>query len=115
MGVRKQKGFISIRFFACKSVSSKYLDALHQELVSRNEQYSAPLRINPVHMITNQCGYCGDICTGGGLGYYFKFPDGKEVSRCGAYPIIIPDVDETDIEEMKRVLSEQHHYFLSIA
>jgi len=115
IGVRKQNAFISIRFFACKSVSQKYTDALHHELMSRNGQYSSPTHVNPIGMITNKCGYCGDICTGGGLGYYYQYPDGKEVSRCGAYPIIIPNVDETDVDEMKAVILEQHNYFLSIA
>lgn len=115
IGNRKQNGFISIRFFACISVSQKYIDALHDELVSRNGQYSSPTRVNPINMITNKCGYCGDICTGGGLGYYYMYPDGREVSRCGAYPIIIPNIDESDIDEMKQVILEQHNYFLSIA
>ena len=115
IGIRKQNGFISIRYFACKSVSEKYINALQKEFAPTNEQYISKLGINPVNTITNKCGYCGDICTGGGLGYYFKYPDGKEVSRCGAYPIIIPDVEESDITEMKKVILEQHNYFLSIA
>jgi len=114
IGIRKQ-AFISIRFFACKSVSQKYMDALHHELVSRNGQYSSPLNVNPINMITNRCNYCGDICSGGGLGYYYKFADGQKVARCGAYPIIIPDITEADIDEMKKVILEQHDYFLSIA
>ena len=114
IGIRKQNAFISIRFFACKSISQKYIDALRNELDSRNGQYSSPLRVNPIDMITNQCDYCG-VCTGGGLGYYYKYSDGKEVSRCGAYPIIIPDINESDVDEMKKVILEQHNYFLSIA
>ncbi|MEA4823284.1 MAG: hypothetical protein VB111_04120 [Clostridiaceae bacterium] len=115
IGIRNQKGFVSIKFFACTSVSEKYLDALHQDIDSRNGQYSTPLLPNPVNMITNKCGYCGSICTGGGLGYYYKCPDGEVIPRCGAYPIVIPDIDETDIDEMKKVILEQHNYFLSIA
>jgi len=115
IGISKQIAFISIRFFACKNVSQKYINALHHELVSRNGQYSSPTHVNPIGIITNKCGHCGDICTGGGLGYYYKYPNGKEVSRCGAYPIIIPDISETDIDEMKAVLFEQHSYFLSLA
>jgi hypothetical protein len=49
------------------------------------------------------------------LGYYYKYADGEEVARCGAYPIIIPDIADTDIDEMKTVILEQHNYFLSIA
>ena len=115
MGIRKQNGFVSLRFFACENVPEKYMDALLRDLESREGQYSAPLRANPVNMMTNRCGHCGSVCTGGGLGYCCKYPDGREVPRCGAYPIIIPDVKVTDIDEMKQVIFEQHQYFLSIA
>ena len=117
MGIRKQSGFVSIRYFACKNVSEKYLQALREDIESRNRQYTSPLPIIPdtTSMVTNKCGYCGKICTGGGLGYYYKFSDNDIVSRCGAYPIIIPDIKENDTNELKRVILEQHNYFLSIS
>ena len=117
MGIRKQNAFISVRFFACKSVSEKFIDALRKDIDSHEGQYTAPLPIIPdtASMVKNKCGFCGDICTGGKFGYYYKYPDGKIVSRCGAYPIIIPDVRENDIDELKSVILEQHNYFLSIA
>ena len=116
MGIRQQSAFFSVRFFACKNVSEKFLAALRKEIESRNRQYTSPLSIIPdtESMVKNKCGYCGDICTGGGYGYYYKFSDNDIVSRCGAYPIIIPDIKEHDIEELKRVILEQHNYFLSI-
>ena len=148
MGVRKQAGFIGIRFFACKNAPEKYVRALLSDIEARNGQYSSPTNVNPIYMetrkspdtieapdnleapentdnanlsihtmntITNRCGHCGDICSGGGLGYYIKTPDGRELSRCGAYPIVIPDVTDADIPDMKRVILEQHEYFMSIA
>ena len=117
MGFRGQKGFVSVRFFACKNVSEKYIDALRKDIEYRDGQYTAKLTSNSniSGMLTNKCGYCGDVCTGGGLGYYYKYNDDKIVSRCGAYPIIIPDIKEHDVEELKRVILEQHNYFLSIA
>ena len=116
MGIRKQNGFVSIRFFACKNVPGKYMDALRKDIGERKGQYSAPLQpVNPLDMITNKCGYCGSICSGGGLGYCYKHSDGTEVPRCGAYPVIIPDVNEDDVDEMKQVIREQHDYFISIS
>lgn len=116
MGIRGQKGFLSIKFFACKNVSEKFIEALRKDIELRNGQYTVPLPITPdtASMVTNKCGYCGDICTGGGFGYYCKFSDDKIVSRCGAYPIIIPDIKEDETDEIKRVILEQHNYFLSI-
>jgi hypothetical protein len=49
------------------------------------------------------------------MGYYYKYPDGKEILRCGAYPIEIPIANESDVNEMKIIILEQHNYFLSIA
>ena len=117
MGIRKQNAFIGVRFFACENVSAKYLDALRDEIISRNRQYTSPLPGAPDNgsPVKYKCGRCGDICTGGGFGYYYKFSDNDVVSRCGAYPIVIPDIKENDIDELKRVISEQHNYFLSIA
>ena len=106
------------QFATVLNVDSKerFIDALRKDIGDYDEQYIAKLSINPVtsSMITNKCGYCGDICTGGGFGYYYKHPHDKIVSRCGAYPIIIPDIKKNDIDELKRVILEQHNYFLSI-
>ena len=115
MGFRNKKGFFSLRFFACASVPEKYINALCADIISQNEQYSGVKNLNPVNMITNKCGYCEDICSGGGLGYYCKLPDGRTVTRCGAYPVVIPEFGEADISEMMEVIREQHDYFLSIA
>ena len=117
MGIRQQTAFFSVRFFACNRVSETFMNALRKDIESRNRQYTSPLPVLPdtASMVKNKCGYCGDICTGGGYGYYYKFSDNDMVSRCGAYPIIIPDIKEEDIDELKRIIQEQHHYFSSIA
>ena len=95
MGIRKDAAFFSVRFFACKSVSDKFLDALRSDIGGRDRQYTSKLPLVPdaESMVKNKCGCCGDICTGGGLGYYYRFSDYDIVSRCGAYPIVIPDIN----------------------
>jgi hypothetical protein len=114
IGIRggKHKGaFVAIKFFACQNVPEKYHDALRREIESRNGQYCRPLRGGSEK---NKCGYCRS-CTGGGLGYYHMYPDGREILRCGAYPVVIPDLAPEDIGAMKKLIGEQHRYFLSIA
>jgi len=106
----KQKATISLKFFGCKTVPLKYSDALRAEIESHNGQYCGPLRDN---VIKNRCGFCKQ-CTGGGVAYYYAYPDGREILRCGAYPILIPDLTLNDIDDMKKVLMEQHEYFLTI-
>jgi hypothetical protein len=113
IGVRdgnNPKAFIAIKFFACKSAPEKYHDALRREIESHNGQYCGPLRSNTEK---SKCGYCSS-CTGGGLGYYYMYPDGNEVLRCGAYPITIPDLTPNDIDTLKEIVLEQHNYFLSL-
>ena len=117
MGIRKQNVFFGIRFFACRNVPEKFMEALRNDIESRNRQYTSPLPTVPdtASMVKNKCGYCGDGCTGGGYGYYYKFSDGDIVSRCGAYPIVIPDITEHDTDDIKHAIAEQHRYFLSIS
>jgi hypothetical protein len=111
MGANKKGGFIRLKFFACKIIPPKYIAALRSEIDSHNEQYCSPIRSQTEK---NRCGFC-DSCTGGQIAYYYKYQDGREILRCGAYPIEIPDVDSSDIDEMKNLILEQHAYFLSIA
>ena len=47
--------------------------------------------------------------------YYYQYLNGKEIYRCGAYPVLLPDVTVDDVEDLKRLISEQHSYYLSIA
>jgi len=127
IGFRKQKGFISIKFFACENVPDKYIMALRDEADLNEERAiknGKPASSGPVpdrnpipsNTIMKQCtaGVCS-ICTGGSMRYYYQYPDGKEIFRCSAYPVLIPDLTEKDIDDLKRLLLEQHHYFLSIS
>ncbi len=110
-GGKNQRAFIRVKFFAVKNAPEKLSDALRREIASHNGQYCRPLR-DAVQK--NKCGFCG-ACTGGGLGYYYQYPDGREVVRCGAYPIAIPDIAPGDTEALKRAFLEQHQYHMSIA
>jgi hypothetical protein len=115
-----KKGEIKIKFFACKNVPQKYIDALRCEMEASNGQYSmqVPSPDNspvPTGVIMKKCTLACNVCTGGKMRYYFEFPDEKVVFRCGAYPVTIPDIKENDIDELKQIISEQHNYFISIA
>ena len=112
IGVRGDgaKAVISLKFFACSSAPDKFGQALRREVESHDGQYCVPVRSATEK---NRCGRC-DSCTGGGLGYYHLFPDGREVVRCGAYPIAVPDLAPGDVEEVKRLIDEQHHYLQSL-
>lgn len=110
--IKKQTPFplISIKFFGVKDVPPKYTQALVREM--EDGHHEGPPRSQTQK---NKCGRCGYSCTGGEVGYYHQFPDGKELLRCGAYPIPIYDLTPGDLEEMKEIIRKQHDYFALIS
>jgi len=116
MGIRKQKGFLSIKFYACKNIPMKYISALGENADDAYDRLAPPERdkLRPNEIMLKCTLSCG-ICTGGKMRYYHQYPNGKEIYRCGAYPVLLPDVTVDDVEDLKRLISEQHSYFLSIA
>ena len=44
MGIRKQKGFLSIKFFACKNVPQKYIMALGENADDAYDRLAPPKR-----------------------------------------------------------------------
>ena len=92
-----KKGEIKIKFFACKNVPQKYIDALRSEMEASNGQHSMQVPSpdnSPVvtGVIMKKCTLACNVCTGGKMRYYFEFPDENVVFRCGAYPVTIPDI-----------------------
>ena len=119
MGFRKQKGFLSVKFFACKDVPEKFIAALRIEADANEDKYSNPAPPHDHHTIPSdeimkKCTLQCSVCTGGGMRYFYVYPDGKEIFRCGAYPVLLPNITRADLCDLKRLLSEQHNYFLSL-
>ena len=104
-------GEFRVKFFACENPSAKYRDALRRDIEAQNEQFWGMMNPERPAHLKNRCDGCGAACTGGNMGYYWKFEDGREIFRCGAYPILISDICTDDLPEMKRLLSEQDRYF----
>ena len=116
MGIRRQKGFLSIKFFACKNVPEKYIKALGENSDDVYTRLPPPERDRLLpNEIMLKCTLSCSICTGGKMRYYYQYPNGSEIFRCGAYPVLLPNVTENDIDDVKRLILEQHNYFLSIA
>ena len=120
VSVHRQKGCLRIKYFACMNVPEKYIKALYDEAVENENRYSreVPPPDNepmPSNVIMKKCTLSCDACSGGSMRYYIRFPDGKAIFRCSAYPVLVPDITENDIEDLKQVILEQHNYFLSIA
>ena len=120
VGIHRKKGNLRIKFFACRDVPEKFIKALLDEAVANENRYSmevTPPDRSPMlsNGIMKKCTSGCTVCTGGGMRYYYRHPNGMEIYRCGAYPVVIPDIDETDMDDLKRLIMEQHNYFQSIA
>lgn len=119
LGISQQKVNFRLKFFACKDVTEKFIKALYDEAVANENRYSRevpPPDCMPIppNEIMKKCTSSCSVCTGGGMRYFYQFPDGREVFRCSAYPVFISDLKENDIGELKRLILEQHNYFLLI-
>lgn len=113
------KGSIKVKFFACKNIPGKYIKALYDESVANENKYSMEIPAPPYETLAAghimlKCTLACSVCTGGGMRYYHKYFD-REIYRCGAYPVLIEDIKENDVDDLKQILFEQHSYFLSIA
>ena len=107
-------GEFRVKFFACANPPQKFRDALRRDIEAQNEQYWGTVNPDRPAHLKNKCDSCGTACTGGNIGYYWKFEDGREIFRCGAYPILIPDITVNDLADIKRMLIEQDKYFKTI-
>jgi len=107
-------GEFRVKFFACVDPPQKYRNALRRDIEAQNEQYWGLMSSDRPAQLKNKCDGCGTACTGGNMGYYWKFEDDREIFRCGAYPILIPDMTADDLAEAKRLLAEQDRYFKAL-
>ena len=119
IGVKKQIGHLSIKYFACKNIPKKFIEALYDEAAENENRYSLPVPppdIEPMipNIIMKKCTNSCNICTGGNMRYYLNFDDGKNIFRCSAYPVLIKNIKHNDIKDLKRLIFEQHNYFLSL-
>ena len=107
-------GEFRVKFFACENPPQKYRDALRRDIEAQNEQYWGTIKPDRPAHLKNKCDRCCTVCTGGNMGYYWKVKDRREIFRCGAYPILIPDITIDDLAEVKRLLAEQDRYFKTL-
>lgn len=116
----KGKGCLSIKFFACTHVPERFLQALYAEAKEAEDAYTRSIpppdrEPMPPNGIMKKCTSSCTVCTGGSMRYFLQCPDGKEIFRCSAYPVLIPNITENDLTDLKRLILEQHQYFLAIA
>lgn len=99
-GIREEsgKGFFGLRFSSCTDYSDKFAQVVRDRMLSGNSRMA-------------KCGECG-FCKGDKFVYTYTFPDGETKAVCGAFVLEIPNVTADDIDEIKRLILEQHEYFM---
>jgi len=102
-GVREGSGkaFFGLRFSSCAKYSDKFAGVIRDRILSSNNRLA-------------KCGKCG-FCKGGKFVYTYTFPDGESKAACGAFVLEIPDVNLSDVNEIKGLIGEQHEYFMKNA
>jgi hypothetical protein len=105
IGIKRYKDhtpFFALRFSACRGYSKRFTDIVCAAVSKEN--------FREAQCIYNQCEYCnGEAAT---HVYTYTFPDGKSKSHCGAVALDIPDITADDIEEIKKLIKEEHEYLL---
>jgi len=101
--INKDKSpFFALRFSACREYSQRFADIV-RVAVSENSSSEA-------NCLSGGCNYCaGEPDT---HVYKYTFPDGTTKSHCGAVALEIPDITADDIEEIKKLIKENHEYLL---
>ena len=60
--------------------------------------------------LNNACNYCGGEAAT--HVYTYTFSDGESKSHCGAVALEIPNLTADDINEIKKLIREEHEYLI---
>ena len=101
VGMREgsEEPFFGLRFSACSVYSEKFAQVVHDRLLSSGNRPA-------------KCASCG-FCKGSKHVYTYRFPDGTQQASCGAFVLEIPHIKPIDLDEIKRLIDEQHAYFMA--
>ena len=104
-GLREGDGrpFFGLRFSSCDGYTEKFANVVRDRILSSNNRLAG--------CAEGKCGYC----KGGKFTYNYTFPDCTTKAACGCFVLEIPDVAASDIDEIKRLIQQQHDYFMKYA
>jgi len=108
--VGKKAGF-SLKFYASSEYSQKFSDGVK----SRCDWWLSANGIKYVKIIDGKyiaCLFCGK-CDNYVRAYRYTYPDGKTVICCGGELIRLANITIDDIDELTKLIRNQHDFFLS--
>jgi hypothetical protein len=95
--------FFALRFSACRDYSQRFADIV-RDSINKQQPYVEP------NCIAGACDYCAG--TADSHVYTHVFPDGGIKFQCGAGALEIPDITADDVDEIKKLIKEEHEYLL---
>lgn len=103
MGLKRDKSpFFALRFSACRGYSQRFEDIVRAAMAKKS--------FREAQCINDCCSYCaGEAAT---HVYTYTSPDGATKYHCGAALLEIPDISQNDIQEIKRLIQEEHAYLM---
>lgn len=105
MGYKRSKGnppYFALRFSACRGYSQRFEDIVGTHVVKKS--------FREAQCIYNRCNYCmGEAFS---HVYTYVLPDGEKKYQCGATALEIADITVDDIEEIKKLIWEEHVYLM---
>ena len=105
MGIKKNKEpspFFALRFSVCRGYSQRFTDIVSAAII----KYPSRAAL----CVSTGCDYCGGEAET--HVYTYTLPDGESKSHCGAYALEIPFVTREDVDEIKKLINEEHEYLI---
>ncbi len=105
MGIKNNKAllpFFALRFSACRDYSQRFADIV-----------GAAITKYPHRAARCPSGGC-NFCKGEAVShiYTYMFPDGESKAHCGSVALEIQKMTVDDIEEIKKLIQEEHAYLV---
>lgn len=94
----RDKPILKIRFCATQQYSTFFHEAIRKTIEEYNFKYTG-------------CYGCGNC--DGTEGYWYQYPDGRKVFRCGTELIEIDDICSMPLEELLTLFKNQHDRYLA--
>ena len=96
--------WFSLRFSACKDYSQRFADIVRDTILKVTA--TNPHRL--ANCITGKCNACEGMPDS--HIYASVLPNGEHISSCGGYAIKIPNMSIDDVDEIKKLIKEEHEY-----
>lgn len=97
----------AFKFYACKSVPAWCINSLLAECDMPFEDAGKWYDLS-MKKCDNDCTTCGSVK------YNYISKDGREIYKCTSNLICFSNIDVIDFDDFKKIVAEQHEFFMSL-